>query len=70
MFCLGLLLLYNKIYLISLRRFHASVFSFNFPPCCTLERDRCCCWKMQGKATEDDDDDDANFGLAAVASLL
>lgn len=24
-------LLYNKIYLISLRRFHASVFFFNFP---------------------------------------
>lgn len=65
-------LLYNKIYLISLRRFHASVFFFNFPQ--HFERDCCfcccccsCCRKMQGKASRDDDD--ANFGLVAVASF-
>jgi len=35
-------LLYNKIYLISLRCFHASVFFFNFPA--LFKRDhRCCC---------------------------
>jgi len=40
---------------------------------CTFERERFA-EKMQGnagKTTDDDDhDDDANFGLAAVASLL